>query len=95
MIRGLLSGVSDCEGSYTFPDEEPQGSSGKLLMSFELPHLWVGSCGVHLFGEVRATPLSRRTTKYWSTQWGLACWQAREPREKNWLPLALWYSPGD
>ena len=33
--------------------------------------------------EVRATPLSRRTTKCWSTQRGLACWQAREPREKN------------
>ena len=43
----------------------------------------------------RATPLSRQTTKCWSTQRGLACWQAREPREKNWLSLALWFSPGD
>jgi hypothetical protein len=33
--------------------------------------------------KVIATPLSRRTTKCWSTQRGLACQQAREPREKN------------
>ena len=25
----------------------------------------------------------------------VACWQAREPREKNWLSLALWYSLSD
>ena len=53
----------------------------------ELPHLWVGSCDVHLLDEVRATPLSLRTTKCWSTQRGLACWQAREPREKNLMSL--------
>jgi hypothetical protein len=33
----------------------------------ELPHLWVGSCGVHLLDEVCATPLSHRTSKCWST----------------------------
>ena len=33
--------------------------------------------------EVCETPLSRRTTKCWSTQWGLACRQAREPQKKN------------
>ena len=48
----------------------------------ELPHLWVGSCGIHLLDEVYATPLSHRTTKCWSTQQGLACWQACELREK-------------
>ena len=53
----------------------------------ELPHLWVGSYGVHLLDEVRATPLSHQTTKCWSTQRGLACWQAREPREKNLVSL--------
>ena len=82
-----MASFSDCEGSYTFPDEEPQGSSGKLLMSFELPHLWVGSYSVQLLDEVHATPLSRRTTKFWSTQRGLACRQAREPREKNLVSL--------
>jgi hypothetical protein len=61
----------------------------------ELPHLWVGSCGVQRVDEVRATPLSRRTTKCWSTQRGLACRQAHKSREKNWLSLAIWYSPGD
>jgi hypothetical protein len=49
--------------------------------------------------EVRATPLSRRTTKCWSTQQGLACRQACEPWEKigcllpfNILPVIDWYS---
>ena len=55
----------------------------------ELPHLWVGSCGVHLVDEVHATPLSRRTTKCWSTQRGLARRQALEPWEKNHLSLAI------
>jgi hypothetical protein len=45
--------------------------------------------------NVRAMPLSRWTTKCWSTQRGLACRQAREPQEKNCLSLAFWYSPGD
>jgi hypothetical protein len=49
----------------------------------ELPHLWVGSYGVYRLEEVRATPLSRRTIKCWSTERGLACRQTREPREKN------------
>ena len=49
----------------------------------------------HCVDEVCATPLSRRTTKCWLTQWGLECQQAREPWEKNWLSLALWYSPSD
>jgi hypothetical protein len=34
----------------------------------ELPHLWVGSCGIHLLDEIRATPLSHQTTKCWLTQ---------------------------
>ena len=45
--------------------------------------------------EVRATPLSRRTTKCWSTQRELACRQAHEPREKILCLLYDWISPGD
>jgi hypothetical protein len=72
----------DCEGSYTFPNGEPKDNSSGLPV-IELPHLWVGSCGVQRVDEVRATPLSHRTTRCWSTQRGLACRQTREPREKN------------
>ena len=40
-------------------------------------------------------PISRQTTKWLSTQRGLACWQAREPREKIlvslvWLEFSQW-----
>ena len=60
---------------------------------------WVTTCGSVLamsyrVDEVCETPLSHRTTKCWSTQQGLACWQAREPREKNQLSR-LWHSSGD
>ena len=48
----------------------------------ELPSLWVGSCDAQRVGLVRyqlaVEPPSER-----STQRGLACWQAREPRDKN------------
>jgi len=40
--------------------------------------------------EVRATSLSHRTTKWWSTQQELACQQAHEPREKNHCVHLLW-----
>jgi hypothetical protein len=58
-----------------------------IVRVIELPHLWVGSCSVHLLDEFHATPLSRRTTKCWLTQWGLVCRQARKPREKNLMSL--------
>jgi hypothetical protein len=58
-----------------------------IVHVIELPHLWVGSCSVHLLNEVRETPLSRRTIECWSTQRGLARRQAREPREKNLVSL--------
>jgi hypothetical protein len=51
--------------------------------------LWVGSCGVYLLDEICATPLSRQTTKCWSTQRGLAYQQACEPREKNRVILVI------
>jgi hypothetical protein len=78
-----MAGSGDCEGSCTFPGEEPKANSSGLLVL--LSYL---ICGLVLavsncVDEVCATPLNRRTTKCWSTQWGLACWQAREPREKN------------
>ena len=51
---------------------------------------WVTSLVVsNRVDEVCETPLSRRTTKCWSTQRGLACWQAREPQEKNRLSLVI------
>ena len=73
---------SDCEGSCTFPGGVPKGNSSKLLMS--LSYLTCGSVLTvsYRVDEVCETPLSRRTTKCWSTQRGLACWQAHEPREK-------------
>ena len=85
----------DCEGSCAFTGGEPKGNSSGLLVS--LSYL---TCGYVLavsnyVDEVRATPLNRRTTKCWSTQRGLACRQAREPWEKNWLSLTIWYSSDD
>jgi hypothetical protein len=73
----------DCEGFLCLPRQSAKGNSSGLLMS--LSYL---TCGLVLavskcVDEVIATPLSRRTTKCWSTQWGLACRQAREPQEKN------------
>ena len=55
---------------------------GRLLRRL----LWWARCVISI---------SHRTTKCWSTQRGLACQLAHEPQEKNWLSLALWYSPGD
>jgi hypothetical protein len=41
IIHGHLPVI--CEGSYTFPEEEPKGNSNKLLVSLSYPHLWVSS----------------------------------------------------
>ena len=60
----------DCEGSCAFPSGEPKGNSSGLLMS--LSYLTCGSVlavSYHV-DEVCETPLSRRTTKCWSTQRG-------------------------
>jgi hypothetical protein len=47
---------------------------------------WVTSLAVGSCGALRelgcGLPISRRTTYWWSTQWGLACRQAYELREK-------------
>ena len=82
-----------CEGPYTFLGGESKGNSSELLVS--LSYLTCGSVLVvsYRVDEVCETPLSRRTTKCWSTQWGLACWQAREPREKNRLSLVICILP--
>ena len=85
----------DCEGSCAFPGGEPEGNSSGLLVS--LSYL---TCGLvfavsNCVDEVRATPLSRRTTMCWSTQWGLACRQARKPREKNCVSSCDWISLSD
>ena len=91
----FVAGFDDCEGSCTFPGGEPQGSSSKLLVS--LSYLTCGSVLVvsNCVDEVCATPLSHRTTKCWSTQQGLVCQQACEPREKIGVSLVSWISPGD
>jgi hypothetical protein len=78
-----MVGSGVCEGSCTFPVGEPKDNSSGLLVS--LSYL---TCGYVLsvsncVDEVCATPLNRRTTKCWSTQRGLACRQAHEPRKKN------------
>ena len=50
----------------------------------------------HLFWWARCViPINHWTTKCWLTQRGLACQQAHEPREKNWLSLVDWTSPSD
>ena len=45
--------------------------------------------------EVCATPLSRRTTKCWSTQRGCSVLATTWTSGENWLSLAIWYSPVD
>jgi hypothetical protein len=64
LVLGHLSVI--CEGCCAFPGGAPKAT---LIITrvIKLPHLWVGSYGVHELDEVRATPLSRRTTKCWST----------------------------
>ena len=91
----FVASSGDYEGSCTFPGRESNGNSSGLLVS-----LSYHTCGYVLavsncVDKVHATPLSHQTTKCWSTQRGLVCRQAREPREKKWLSLALCYSPGD
>ena len=100
--RGALAHVGDC--SWLAP-VIMRGLAPSQAMSLKVALVnyschWVtslvGRFLRHLLWWARCVrPISRRTTKCWSTQWGLACWQAREPREKNRLSLAIWYSPGD
>ena len=93
VIGGSLSRVSDClwlwsvacEGFLTFPRQRAKRYSIGLLVS--LSYL---TCGRFLWHQVWARcviPISRRTTNCWSTQQRLACWQAREPWEKNHVSL--------
>jgi hypothetical protein len=84
----FVASSSDCKGSCTFPDEAPQGSFSGLLVSLSyLTYSYVLAMS-NCVDEVRGTPLSYRATRCWSTQWGLACREAREPQEKNCLSLA-------
>ena len=85
----------DCEGICTFLGGAPKDNPSGLLVS--LSYL---TCGYVLavfncVDEVRATSLSPAESPSVSRHNGdVACWQAREPREKI-GSLALWYSPGD
>ena len=85
----------DCEGSCTFPGGVPKGNSSKLLVS--LSYLTCGSVLTvsYRVDEVCETPLSRRTTKCWSTQREHSVLASTWTSGENRLSLALWYSPGD
>jgi hypothetical protein len=83
----------DCAGFLCLPRRSTKDNSSRLCVSLSYV-LTMSKC----VDEVCATPLSCRTTKCWSTQWGLACRQARKPRDKNHVSplwLILWISPSD
>jgi hypothetical protein len=80
-------------GSWPFPSGEPKSTlvncscywvtltSGSFLRR---PSVGLAWC-----------QLAHEPPSVWSTQWGLACRQAREPREKNRVSHCLhWHSPG-
>ena len=71
----------DCEGYCAHPREPQRATLVELVI--ELPSLgpW-GSCGAQHVGLVWCQ-LATEPPSELSTQWGLACWQAREPRDKN------------
>jgi hypothetical protein len=72
----------DCEGFLCLPRRSVKGTlvdcSCHLATSLVSRFLWCPRVG-----RGSCYTLSRRTTKYWSIQRGLACQQAHEPREKN------------
>ena len=91
IIRGHLLVI--VRGLVPFPAE-----SQKVTLVYCSYH-WVTSLvGRFLWRQVLARcviPISHQTTKYWLTQWGLACRQAREPQEKNHVSSCDWLSPDD
>ena len=101
VIEESLSGVGDCLrprsvaclGSWPSLDEEPKCTL--LDCSCHWATSLVGRFLWHYLLARCMIPISPRTTKCWSTQRGLACQQAREPREKNlvslmWLDFSRW-----
>ena len=97
---GASSGVGDCSwpssvimrGSYTFPGGAPKGNSSGLLVS--LSYLTCGSLAAsNCVDEVHATPLSRRTTKCWSTQRGRSVLASTWISGENRLSLAFGILP--
>jgi hypothetical protein len=64
-----------------------KGNSSKLLVS--LSYLTYGSVLIVSTGWTRFVLhlLAIETTECWSTQWGLACWQSCEHREKNLMSI--------
>jgi hypothetical protein len=75
---GVVARVGDCSwpplgdlwGVLVPSPAEHQRQLLWIARVIELPHLWVGSYGVHGLDKVCATPLSRWTTKCWSIQRG-------------------------
>jgi hypothetical protein len=89
-----------CEGCCAFPGGAPKATLVDYSYHWATS-LAVGSCGA--LGELGCRlPISRWTTRCRSTQRGLACRQAREPRGKilvfilrlNWLSPSDWSSIG-
>ena len=79
----------DCRGYCVFPSEEQKATLVDCTCH------WATSLVARFLrcpseDQVCATPLSRQTIKCWSTQWELACRQAREPKEKNLCIHLLW-----
>ena len=83
----------DCEGICTFPDGALKGNSSKLLVS--LSYLTCGSVLAvsNRVDEVCETPLSHRTTKCWSTQWGRSVLASTWTSGENRLSLAICILP--
>jgi hypothetical protein len=91
-----LARVGDCSWSppvivrgLCLPQRSAKGNVSGLLVSFVTFYHLVGSCDA--FWEARVWPISHRTTWWRGTQRGLACWQAREPRDKSCvITFLLW-----
>ena len=83
----------DYEGSCTFPGRAPKGNSCKLLVS--LSYLTCGSVLAvsYRVDEVCKTPLSRRTTKCWSTQRGRSVLTSTWTSGENRLSLVFGILP--
>jgi hypothetical protein len=89
----------DLWGVLCLPRRSAKGNSSKLLVS--LSYLTCSRFLKCSWGAWLCLPISCRTTRCRSTQRGLACLQAREPREKNcvspllliyWISFDDWYS---
>ena len=78
----IMADFSDCEGSCAFLGGAPKAAL--VNWSCHWATSLVGKFLRHLLSWAWCViAISHRTTKCWSTQRGLACQQADEPREKK------------